>query len=126
MTLDEKITLNGFRLTTPRKKILSIFAQQKQPISFDEYTAIDPAIDKSTFYRTMQAFESANIINGIESDMGKRYFELSESVHPHFICQHCHAITCLNSQPIISPQGYQIDSVIFKGRCPECSKQSTI
>jgi len=122
MTLDEKITLNGFRLTAPRKKILSIFAQQKQPISFDEYNAIDPAIDKSTFYRTMQTFESANIINGIESDTGKRYFELSESVHPHFICQHCHSITCLNSQPIVSPQGYQIDSVIFKGRCPECSK----
>jgi Fur family ferric uptake transcriptional regulator len=122
MTLDEKITQNGFRLTAPRKKILSIFAQQKQPISFDEYTAIDPAIDKSTFYRTMQTFEQANIINGIESDEGKRYFELSESVHPHFICQHCHSITCLNSQPIVSPQGYQIDSVIFKGRCPQCSE----
>ncbi|MFZ2890022.1 Fur family transcriptional regulator [Sulfuricurvum sp.] len=122
MTLDEKITQNGFRLTAPRKKILSIFAQQKQPISFDEYTAIDPAIDKSTFYRTMQTFEQANIISGIESDEGKRYFELSESVHPHFICQHCHAITCLNSQPIVSPKGYQIDSVIFKGKCPQCSE----
>jgi Fur family ferric uptake transcriptional regulator len=121
MTLNEKIILNGFRLTAPRKKILTIFAEQKQPISFEEYTSLDPAIDKSTFYRTMQSFESANIINGIESDEGKRYFELSENIHPHFICQTCHRISCLNPQPIISPDGYTIDSIIYKGRCPLCS-----
>jgi Fur family transcriptional regulator, ferric uptake regulator len=120
MTLDEKIALYGFRLTAPRKKILSIFAEQKQPISFDEYAALDPQIDKSTFYRTMQSFESVHIINGIESDEGKRYFELSETLHPHFICQQCHTITCLPPQPIIAPQGYNVDSVIYKGICPQC------
>lgn len=121
MTLDEKIALNGFRLTTPRKKILSILAAQKQPISFDDYSALDPMIDKSTFYRTMQSFESANIINGIESDEGKRYFEITETIHPHFICHVCHTITCLAPQPLVSPQGYTIDSVLYKGRCPQCS-----
>lgn len=121
MTLDEKISANGFRLTTPRKKILTIFAQQKQPISFDEYSAIDPLIDKSTFYRTMQSFEAAHIIHGIESSEGKRYFELSETIHPHFICQNCHTITCLKPQPIISLDGYTINSIIYKGLCPICS-----
>ena len=122
MTLDEKITLHGFRLTAPRKKILSILATQKQPISFDEYTLLDPTIDKSTFYRTMQSFESVRIINGIESDAGKRYFELTETIHPHFICQHCHSIVCLPPQPLIAPQGYSVESVIYKGLCPECLK----
>lgn len=121
MNLDEKITLNGFRLTAPRKKILSILGAQHHPICFEEYTLLDPAIDKSTFYRTMQAFEKADIIHGIESDEGKRYFELSENVHPHFICQSCRTIVCLSPQPIISPDGYIIDSVVYKGKCPECS-----
>jgi Fur family ferric uptake transcriptional regulator len=121
MTLDEKITQGGFRLTAPRKKILTIFAEQKHPISFEEYAALDPKIDKSTFYRTMQSFESAHIINGIESNEGKRYFELSENIHPHFICQICHTISCLNPQPIIPQEGYTIDSIIYKGRCPQCS-----
>jgi Fur family transcriptional regulator, ferric uptake regulator len=121
MTLNEKIALNGFRLTAPRKKILSILAEQKQPISFEEYSTIDPLIDKSTFYRTMHSFESAHIINGIESSEGKRYFELSETIHPHFICQICHTITCLTPQPIISPKGYTVDSILYKGRCPQCS-----
>lgn len=121
MTLNEKIALNGFRLTAPRKKILSIFEQQKQPISFDEYSALDPLIDKSTFYRTMQSFEAAHIINGIESSEGKRYYELTETIHPHFICQNCHTITCLTPQPIISPKGFNVDSIIYKGRCPQCS-----
>ncbi len=122
MTLDEKISLHGFRLTAPRKKILSILATQKQPISFEEYTLLDPTIDKSTFYRTMQSFESVRIINGIESDEGKRYFELTETHHPHFLCQQCHSILCLPPQPIIAPKGYSVDSVIYKGKCPECSE----
>lgn len=121
MTLDEKIAINGFRLTAPRKKILALFAQQAHPISFEEYSAIDPHIDKSTFYRTMQSFEAAHIINGIESDAGKRYFELSDTIHPHFICQSCHTITCLKPQPIISLDGYTINSIIYKGICPICS-----
>ena len=121
MNFEEKIIKNGFRLTAPRKKILSIFSKQNQPISFDEYSILDPFIDKSTFYRTMQSFEAAHIINGIESDEGKRYFELSETVHPHFVCQTCHSVSCLPPQPIISPKGYAVDSIIYKGRCPICS-----
>jgi Fe2+ or Zn2+ uptake regulation protein len=122
MTFEEKISLNGFRLTAPRKKILSILAEQKQPISFDEYSALDPHIDKSTFYRTMQSFESAHIINGIESGEGRRYFELSGTLHPHFVCRICQTITCLSPQPVFSPEGYQVESVIYKGCCPRCSE----
>lgn len=121
MTFEEKISLNGFRLTAPRKKILSILAEQTQPISFDEYSALDPQIDKSTFYRTMQSFESANIINGIESSEGRRYFELSGTLHPHFVCNTCHKIECLPPQPILSLAGYHVDSVIYKGQCSLCS-----
>jgi Fur family ferric uptake transcriptional regulator len=121
MTLNEKITLNGLRLTAPRKKILSILAQQQHPISFEEYASLDPEIDKSTFYRTMQTFESANIISGIESDTGKRYFELSEILHPHFICHSCSAITCLNPAKGPDLDGYRIESIIYKGVCPACS-----
>jgi Fur family transcriptional regulator, ferric uptake regulator len=120
MTLDEKIALNGFRLTAPRKKILSILSKQQHPISFEDYTALDPKIDKSTFYRTMQTFEQASIINGIESDEGKRYFEFSETIHPHFICQNCHTITCLTPVSTVTLEGYHIESIIYKGRCPLC------
>lgn len=120
MTLDEKITLNGFRLTAPRKKILSILSKQQHPISFEDYTVLDPHIDKSTFYRTMHSFESAHIINGIESSEGKRYFELCETIHPHFICQNCHTITCLTPAPTLTLEGYHVESIIYRGRCPQC------
>lgn len=121
MNFDEKIAQNGFRLTAPRKKILSILADQAHPISFDEYSALDPVIDKSTFYRTMQSFEQANIISSIESDEGKRYFELSDTIHPHFICRSCHTISCLDTAPATSIHGYHIDSIIYKGTCSKCS-----
>lgn len=121
MTLDEKISSFGFRLTAPRKKILSILARQNHPLCYEEYATIDPDTDKSTFYRTMQTFESASIISGIESDAGKRYFELNETLHPHFICQSCSTITCLDPAEEPRLEGYRIESVIYKGVCPACS-----
>jgi Fe2+ or Zn2+ uptake regulation protein len=122
MTLTEKITLNGLRLTQPRQKILELLSRQSHPICFDEYSMLDPTLDKSTFYRNMQTFETAQIIQGIESDDGKRYFELMETIHPHFICHECHSITCLESIEAPNLGHYQIDSVIYKGKCPLCSK----
>lgn len=122
MNLFKKINSHGLRLTQPRQKILEILSGQSHPISFEEYSALDPLLDKSTFYRNMQTFETAHIVQGIESDEGKRYFELAHDLHPHFICQNCHTITCL--QPIASPsiEGYQISSITYKGKCPLCSE----
>lgn len=124
MTLLKKIVLSGFRLTEPRKKIITILSEQTRPICFEEYSRLDPSTDKSTFYRTMNAFENAHIVSGIESEEGRRYFEVSEISHPHFVCQICHSITCLSPQPIIPPPGYSIESIIMKGLCPECSDRS--
>jgi Fur family transcriptional regulator, ferric uptake regulator len=115
-----KINTSGLRLTGPRQKILGILSKQSHPISFEEYSILDPHLDKSTFYRNMQTFESVNIVQGIESQEGRRYFELTDELHPHFICQTCHVITCL--KPITTPivNGYQINSIIYKGKCPQC------
>jgi Fe2+ or Zn2+ uptake regulation protein len=121
MTPDEKIITNGLRLTIPRKRILSIFSAQGHPMSFEEYALLDTTIDKSTFYRNMQTFEAADIIQGIESDEGKRYFELSDTIHPHFVCRSCHTISCLDTAPATLIHGYQIDSIIYKGTCSKCS-----
>jgi Fur family transcriptional regulator, ferric uptake regulator len=120
MNLNERILLSGLRLTRPRQKILGVLSHQSHPISFEEYSFIDPLLDKSTFYRNMQTFENARIVQGIESDEGKRYFELTQELHPHFICQNCHTITCLH--PITAPEveGYHINSIIYKGYCPQC------
>jgi Fur family ferric uptake transcriptional regulator len=121
MSLSSTIHLGGLRLTQPRQKILSILSQQSHPISYEEYAALDPHLDKSTFYRNMGTFETANIVHGIESEDGRRYFELIDELHPHFVCQHCHSIICLD--PIASPQldGYSVHSIIYKGICPQCS-----
>ncbi|MDD2829523.1 MAG: transcriptional repressor [Sulfuricurvum sp.] len=122
MDLTEKIHLSGLRLTQPRQKILTILSHQSQPICFEEYSLLDPTLDKSTFYRNMQTFETANIIQGIESDEGRRYFELADTLHPHFVCQQCHTISCLEPIPAPVLNGYQINSITYKGNCPQCSE----
>lgn len=120
MDINEKIHRKGLKLTQPRQKILNILANHPHPMSFEDYASIDPHLDKSTFYRNMQTFETAQIVQGIESEDGRRYYEIIEDVHPHFICQVCHSITCLS--PVITPKisGYQINSITYKGICPQC------
>lgn len=120
MNIDEKIHLKGLKLTQPRQKILTILTNHSRPMSFEDYAALDPLLDKSTFYRNMQTFETAQIVQGIESEDGRRYYEIIEEVHPHFICQKCHSITCFS--PVNGPKisGYQINSITYKGICPKC------
>lgn len=120
MNIKEKIHLKGLKLTQPRQKILTILSDQAHPMSYEDYAAIDPNMDKSTFYRNMQTFETAQIVHGIESEDGRRYYEITDDVHPHFICQKCHSITCLS--PVNAPKiaGFQISSVTYKGICPKC------
>lgn len=126
MTLFSKITQSGFRLTAPRRKIIDVLSAQLRPISFEEYASIDPETDKSTFYRTMQAFEHARLVSVIESEEGRRYFEISEDTHPHFVCQTCRAIRCLETIRPEVPAGYTVTQVIYKGICKECSAQNAL
>ena len=121
MSTTTKISLKGLRITAPRQKILDLFSLQQHPISYEDYSALDPTLDKSTFYRNIQTFESIGIIRSIESDEGKRYFEIASDSHPHFICRSCHNIICLSETTLPELHGYRVESVIYKVECPQCS-----
>ena len=111
------------KLTSARQELLDIFEDEKRPISFEDVKD-KISMDKATFYRNVSKFEKESIINSFESNDKKRYYEMQETPHAHFICNGCNAIECLQNVEPIALEGYLINAMIFKGLCKSCSSSN--
>src|SRR5574344_256185 len=117
--LTKKNNISNIKLTTARKSILDILVNSNKPLCYEDLK--DKIImDKATFYRNISFFEEQNLINSFESNDKKRYFEIKDKEHIHFICSNCSTIECIYQKPNFSLDGYKIDTVILKGKCREC------
>ena len=118
--MDNSIQTNNtakIKLTTARKSILDILATSKKPLSYEDLKD-KIFMDKATFYRNISFFEDQNLINSFESNDKKRYFEIKDKEHIHFICSNCSTIECIYDKPNFSLDGYRIDTIILKGKIP--------
>lgn len=120
MEIKNIIEEKNLKVTTARKELLEILSAQKKPISFEDIKD-KISMDKATFYRNVSKFESESILKSFESNDKKRYYELQESPHAHFICNKCNAIECLENAPLLKLEGYSIMDVIYKGMCKNCN-----
>ena len=94
MDIETIIKDKNIKLTAARKELLKILTYAKNPLSYEDIKQ-DIAMDKATFYRNITKFEEENIINSFESNDKKRYFEISQKPHPHFICSQCFKVECI-------------------------------
>ncbi len=107
------------KLTNARKELLEILQKSAKPLSFEDIRH-DISMDKATFYRNITIFEKEGIVDSFESNDKKRYYELHDTPHAHFVCVACNAIECLESLPHISLENHTIENIIIKGKCPRC------
>jgi Fe2+ or Zn2+ uptake regulation protein len=108
------------KLTSARKELLEIFEHESKPVSFEDVKS-KISMDKATFYRNVSKFEAESILNSFESNDKKRYYEIQDVPHAHFICNSCNAIECLQNIEPIKLDGYLITDMIFKGVCKSCN-----
>lgn len=120
MQIEELIKNKKLKLTPARKLLLEIFSKTLQPLAYEDIKS-EISMDKATFYRNMTTFEELGILNGFESNNKKRYYEMSETLHSHFICSLCHKIECLNEENSFSLKGYKVENVIVHGVCMKCN-----
>jgi Fur family ferric uptake transcriptional regulator len=121
MQIENIIEEKKLKLTSARKELLEILNEEKKPISFEDVKN-RISMDKATFYRNASKFEEEAIVNSFESNDKKRYYELQESPHAHFICNVCNTIECLKNIEPVKLEGYKIVDMIFKGICKSCYK----
>ena len=120
MQIEKIIAEKNLKLTLARKELLAIFFSADKPLSFEDVKN-QINMDKATFYRNVSKFESESIVSSFESNDKKRYYELQESPHAHFICNECNNIECLQNVEPVKLDGYKIMDMIFKGICKNCN-----
>lgn len=120
MKAKEIMNQHQLKVTASRESLLHILLQRDKPLSYEDIKQ-DLEMDKTTFYRNMSTFENSGIVNGFESDDKKRYFEINQNPHAHFICKVCHNIECLKEVAILNLIGYQVDNFILHGTCKSCN-----
>ena len=113
--------ITNIKLTTARKSILELLINSNKPLSYEDMKD-KISMDKATFYRNITIFEEENIISSFESNDKKRYFEIKDIEHSHFICNNCSNIECIFEKPNFLLQDYKIENIILKGKCKECNK----
>lgn len=123
MEIEEIIEEKNLKLTSARRELLEILIHENRPISFEDVKS-KIHMDKATFYRNALKFEQESIINSFESNDKKKYYELQESPHGHFICNKCNTIECLKNVEPVRIEGYIIEDMIFKGICNKCTQKN--
>lgn len=121
MNAKEIMNEHNLKVTNPRAALLELFLTSDKPLCYDE-VKVHLKMDKTTFYRNMTTFEDVGVINGFESDDKKRYYELRQTKHAHFICKKCHEVECLDQVGTLNLIGYQVDNFILHGTCKICNK----
>jgi Fur family ferric uptake transcriptional regulator len=135
-----KSTLNkdGRRLTSQRKRILTLFeaSYQGEHLSAEEIhqklLQQGDNISLSTIYRTLHVMVDLGILQEVELAEGRKYYELSStSTHPHhhLVCVQCGAVTEFEdirvtqvSQRETLDRGFSLLNCQFTvyGICPHC------
>ncbi len=121
MNLDKILENKNVKLTPARKSILEILLLSNKPLCYEDIKD-KISMDKATFYRNITKFEEHNLINSFESNDKKRYFEIRNIPHAHFICTLCNKVECIKDYPDFVLDKYRIDNIIIKGICAACNK----
>jgi Fur family transcriptional regulator, ferric uptake regulator len=111
--------ITNIKLTSARKSILELLINSNKPLSYEDMKD-NISMDKATFYRNITIFEEESIINSLESNDKKRYFEILKTPHFHFICSVCSKIECIHKKMDFNLPEYKIENIIIKGICKDC------
>ncbi len=109
------------KITRAREQILTLLREANCPVCYEDIKE-RISMDKATFYRNIITFESHGMIKSFESNNKKRYYELYQAPHTHFLCTQCDRIQCIRDDLRIQLENYQIEDVMLKGICPRCQQ----
>ena len=123
MDIQHIIKNKNIRSTPARLELLKILLKHNKPICYEDIKN-SIKMDKATFYRNIARFVDEDIVNSFESNDKKSYFEIKVDSHPHFICNYCHKIKCIDLPDPIALEGYVVESIILKGRCEHCQAKN--
>ena len=131
---DSILRKKAVRITPMRQLLLEYFLQNDGTFGLIELENSFPKSDRITMYRTLKTFEEKGIIHSINNGASEIKYALCDEhctpihhidQHPHFQCEQCKQITCIDSLVIPKmevPKDYiqKEITMMIKGVCPDC------
>ena len=132
----EILERKGVRVTSIRILVMKALTAASRPMSLSDLEMVLDTVDKSSIFRSLEAFEKHHAVHSIDDGTGSVKYEVCEGedectvsdMHAHFYCEKCHKTYCLKeiSAPVVDlPEGFEMNSVnyIVKGTCRECGRR---
>lgn len=131
--IENHLISKGIKPTANRILVLKEMMRNTHPVNLaDLEIALDP-MDKGSIFRVLQLFSEKEVIHVIEDGSRSLKYELchaedhhtASDQHPHFYCERCGALYCLDKIPLPDtnlPDGFKVKSInlMLKGICPKC------
>ncbi len=135
-TIGNILRRNNLSITDSRKKILSLFLDNKDALAHGNIEKkAGEKFDRVTIYRTLQTFVEKGIIHSIPTADNSVKYALCKDCeeghhhddHVHFVCSNCNTTICLDdvvSPTIELPKGYKVEDVqvVINGVCDKCNE----
>jgi Fur family transcriptional regulator, ferric uptake regulator len=132
----------GMRVTTVRVAILEALGGAKAPVTAQELADQLAEADRVTIYRTLNSLVEAGLAHKV--DPGDRVFrfgltggakkqDTAGHGHPHFVCDECGNVECLEdtevivqkkkgAAPVKKKMRLSAKDVLLHGTCEECGE----
>ena len=136
--IEQMLKQAGLRVTPVRLAALEVLRRAGGPLDVPKILAkLPPATDAVTVYRTLNTFTRKKMVHRVRGEdrswlyaIGDMGPERQEHRHPHFVCDECGKVECLQEAEI--PRGFvrslKLDDayavtypeVVLHGVCPRC------
>jgi Fur family ferric uptake transcriptional regulator len=140
---DELLKRFGLRRTPVRGEVLELLVRAAgKPMSVPQILARLKGVDTVTVYRTLNTFVRKRLAHRVRGDNrtwlyaagdvgdGARGAEPSQHLHPHFVCDECGKVECLEDSrvPATLVESLAVDrsyavsypEIVLHGMCPKC------
>lgn len=92
----EQLRAKGFRITTPRIKLLKLLYRAEKPLSIQRILGSwkEDLPNQTTLYRTLSDLADAHVVRRVDLNTGTAHFEYTPERphHHHIICTDCGAV----------------------------------
>ncbi len=134
---EDVIRAAGHRVTPQRIHILDAVCAGHGHTTLGEVYArvrqVDPAIDRSTLYRTLKLFVDLGLVVSVDKHDGETYYEIAQpQPHHHLVCRKCgkewaidHARDDRMVEQVLSDYDFRVDTnpLMLFGICSACAGQ---
>ena len=125
----------GERMTTPRRVVLTVLAEQTEHLGVEEVIEavadLDPSVHRSSVYRTLEALSHLGVVQHVHAGHGHTTYHLVRDrvPHMHAQCQACGVVYDLPADLLdavagrmFRQHGFVLDAghVALSGTCQAC------